>query len=183
MSFSSATDGASQPEGRPTVSVPEVVPYQTTLRTTRTRRQIVDDLLALDVPGAEVVEHGDTYLVFAPRRRSLYGPGRATAVAIAVAAIVLLLTAFNVVFVVLLPAALAAYLPLVIGDHHLLAVGVVDDDDIGVTRLTVHGHAWGELKAAIDAYTSHLPEAPPPGQELEEPTPVPAAATVGESGD
>jgi hypothetical protein len=145
------------------------------------RRQIVDDLLALDVPGAEVVEHGDTYLVFAPRRRSLYGPGRATAVAIVMAGIVLLLTAYNVVFVVLLPAALAVYLPLVVSHHHLLAVGVVDDDDIGVTRFTVHGHAWGELKAAIDAYMSHLPEPPPPGQELEEPTPVGAVMMSGEA--
>jgi hypothetical protein len=158
------------------VRTPEALPYQATLRTTRTRRQIVDDLIALDVPGASVAEHGDTYLVFAPRKRRVYGPGAATATAVAIATVVLVLTAFNVVFVVLLPAALAAYLPLLIGDHHLLAVGVVDDDDVGVTRFTVHGHAWGALKGAIDAYMSHLPEAPPPGQELEEPTPVGAGA-------
>jgi hypothetical protein len=158
------------------------VPYQATLRTTRSRGQIIEDLIALDVPGASVAEHGDTYLVFAPRKRSRYGPGRATATAVVIAALVLLVTAFNVVFVVLLPGALAAYLPLIIGDHPLLAVGAVDDDVIGVTRFTVHGHAWGELKAAIDAYMGHLPEAPPLGQELETPTPVGAGVADGGQG-
>ena len=42
----------------------------------------------------------------------------------------------------------------------MLAIGAVDDDQEGVTRITVHGHAWGELQGAVDAYMGHLP-APP----------------------
>lgn len=155
------------------MSARAAVPYQATLRTTRTRHQIIEDLVTLDVPGASVAEHSDTYLVFAPRRRKAYTAGRATAAAIVFAVAVLILTAANVVWIVLLPLALVAYLPLLIGDHQLLAIGVIDDDEIGVTRFTVHGHAWGHLKAAIDAYMSHLPEAPP-----EAATPARSAASV-----
>lgn len=155
------------------------VPYQATLRTTRTRRQILDDLKALDVPGAWVSEHGDTYLVFSPRQQSVYGPGRATVVAGAIAAAVLLATAANVVWIVLLPAALLAFVPLLIEEHPMLAVGVVDDDEIGVSRFTVHGHAWGELQGAVDAYMTHLPEVTVAAEPQAADAPVAAAAGAG----
>ena len=138
------------------------VPFQSTLRTPLSAARVLSDLARLEAPGATVAERSDTYLVFAPVERTSYGAGRATLVAAAVAIVVLAITAVSVVWIALLPLALAAYLPLLIDDHPLIAIGAVDDDVDGITRLTVHGHAWGALATALDAYLAGVPEAPPP---------------------
>jgi hypothetical protein len=38
-------------------------------------------------------------------------------------------------------------------------------DDAGVTHVTVHGQAWGDLAAVLEVYLAHLPEPPRPAEE------------------
>lgn len=128
-------------------------------RTARPATQVLDDLVMLDVPGAWIAERGRTYLVFSPREKPTYTVGRAVTLAIATVFAILILSSVSVLFIALLPAAVIPLLPLLLEDHPMLAVGAVEDD-AAVTTITVHGQAWGELVAAVDAYVAHLPEAP-----------------------
>ena len=135
--------------------------YQSTARTARPREQILDELARLDAEGAHVTERGSTYLVYAPRPQTVWTAGRATGTAIAVALLALLLSAANVLWILLLPLSLGAFLPLLIEDHTMLAVGVVEEEDTpGVTRLTIHGQVWGDLGQVLDGYLGRLPAAP-----------------------
>jgi hypothetical protein len=71
---------------------------------------------------------------------------------------VLILTAFWVVLVALLPLGLVPLAPLLLRDHPLLAVGAVPEDE-GATRVTVHGQAPARLTSALDLFLSRLPVA------------------------
>lgn len=163
-----------------------VTPYQATVRTPRERERLLEDLATLDVPNAVVAERGSTYLVFSPPARRRYGAGAATVMAITIIIAVLVAVASSVLWILLLPAAILPYVPLWVAEQPMIAVGAVDDDVEGVARLTVHGRAWGELSAALDAYLDHLPEAPPaPAADdvpAPEQTPVGAGAGGQQSG-
>jgi hypothetical protein len=89
--------------------------------------------------------------------------------------------ASSVLWILLLPAAVLPYVPLWVAEQPMIAVGAVDDDVVGVARLTVHGRAWGELSAALDAYLDHLPQAPPapPAEDVPAPEDTPVAAGSG----
>ena len=149
---------------------------QATRHTARPADRLINDLASLDVPDCDTVEQGRTYIVFAPRRRRLYGSGRAVALAILVCLGVLIGSAWSVVVIAFLPIAVLPLLPLLLDDRPMLAIGAVLDDD-GSTLLTAHGRAWGELAAAVEAYLANLPPAP---LDLEGPAvPAPALTIAG----
>jgi hypothetical protein len=75
---------------------------------------------------------------------------------LAIVLAVLILTAVTPVFIVLLPLALLPGIPLLIDNRPDLAISAVADD-LGGTRVTVHGQASSELAAALDAYLGSLP--------------------------
>jgi len=60
------------------------------------------------------------------------------------------------VLIVLLPLAVLPGVPLLIDNRPDLAISAVADD-LGGTRVTVHGQASSELAAALDAYLGSLP--------------------------
>jgi hypothetical protein len=129
---------------------------QLTLRTERPPETVIDELAALGVDDTTVIDRGATYLVIAPPDRRRWGPGRAVALAAAICLGVLIASALaSVVVIVFLPLALLPFVPLLVEDQPMLAVGAVGDDD-GATQLTVHGHAWGGLRTALDAYVATL---------------------------
>jgi hypothetical protein len=75
---------------------------------------------------------------------------------LAIVLAVLILTAVTPVLIVLLPLALLPGVPLLIDNRPDLAISAVADD-LGGTRVTVHGQASSELAAALDAYLGSLP--------------------------
>ena len=130
---------------------------QLTLRTERPPETVIDDLATLGVVDTTVTDRGATYLVIAPPDRRRWGPGRAVVLAAAICLGVLITSAVaSVVVIAFLPLALLPFVPLLVEDLPMLAVGAVADDD-GATRLTVHGHAWGGLRSALDGYLATLP--------------------------
>jgi hypothetical protein len=75
---------------------------------------------------------------------------------LAIVLAVLILTAVTPMFILLLPLALLPGVPLLIDNRPDLAISAVADD-LGGTRVTVHGQASSELAAALDAYLGSLP--------------------------
>jgi len=148
---------------------------QLTLRSERPAQAVIDDLAQLNVADTRVAERGATYLVIAPPDRRHWGPGRAVALAAAICLAVLIGAAASVVVIAFLPLALLPFVPLLVEDLPMVAVGAVVDDD-GATRITVHGQAWGALRTALDAYLASLPPARP-GVALRG-----AASTLGSTG-
>lgn len=134
---------------------------QLTQTTSRPPARVLDDLATLRLEDAVVVERGTTYLVFAPPRGRGYRLGHAAALSAALVLAVLAATAWWVVAVALLPAAVLPWVPLLLRQPPMLGLGVVEEDS-GVTRLTVHGLAWGSLAPALESYLRHLP---PPAEE------------------
>jgi len=96
------------------------------------------------------------YLVLRPQQRRRYGGDVAVLLGLAIVLAVLILTAVTPVLIVLLPLALVPGVPLLIDNRPDLAISAVADD-LGGTRVTVHGQATSELAAALDAYLGSLP--------------------------
>jgi hypothetical protein len=155
-------------------------PIQLTQRTSRPASRLLDDLVMLDVPGAWVTERGSTYLVFSPREKERYTTGRAATLTVIAVFAILILTAVSALFIALLPLAALPLAPLLFHDQPLLAVGAMKDD-AGVTRVTVHGQAWGDLAVVLDAYLAHLPQ-PPEGAEDAPPAGRREPVAVGAAG-
>ena len=145
--------------GLPTMSRHgDAVAYQATQLTSRPSAGLLDDMAHLDVTGARVSERGPAYLVFARPGRRVYTASLAVTLTILLAIADLVATAASVVWIALLPLALVPFVPLLVVDRPQLAVGAVPaDDQVGVTRVTVHGRVWGDLGAAVEAYMTHLP--------------------------
>ena len=78
-------------------------------------------------------------------------------VIIAIVLAVLILPAVTPVFIVLLPLALVPAVPLLLDNRPDLAISAVADD-LGGTRVTVHGQASSELAAAISNGGRAAPE-------------------------
>jgi hypothetical protein len=130
--------------------------YQFSTVTTTPPGAVLDGIAALELPDdLSVTERGATYLVIGPRP-SGYDARLAVALCAAVVLAVLILTAFWVVVVALLPLGFLPLAPLLLRDHPLLAVGAVPEDD-GSTRVTVHGQAPSRLTAGLDLFLSRLP--------------------------
>ena len=137
---------------------PDAVPYQSTQLTERAPERLLEDLAALEVTGAHVSERGSTYLVFTPVEPHPYTASLAVTLAIILAIVDLIATAWSVVVIALLPLALVPFVPLLVSDRPQVAVGAVPgENEAHATRVTVHGRVWGDLGAALDAYLSHLP--------------------------
>ena len=138
----------------------EAAPYQSTQLTSRPPERLLDELSALDVTGVRVAERGPTYIVFAPVERHAYTTSLAVTLAIILAIGVLVATAWAVVLIALLPLALLPFVPLLLADRPQVAAGAVPGENGSTaTRVTVHGRVWGDLRAALDAYLTHLPPA------------------------
>ena len=138
----------------------EASAYQSTQLTTRPPDRLLEELSTLDVTGAHVTERGPTYIVFAPVERHAYTSSLAATLAIVMAIAVLVVTAWAVVLIALLPLALLPFVPLLLKDRPQVAVGAVPGENgSDATRVTVHGRVWGDLRAALDAYLTHLPPA------------------------
>ena len=131
-------------------------PYQFSLRTGRTPDEVLGEFAERRLPGIVVAERGPHYLVLRPRGRRRYGGELALILAIAIVLVVLILTAASVVLIALLPLALAPALPLLLDNRPDLAISAVSDE-LGGTRVTVHGQATAPLAAALDAYLGSLP--------------------------
>lgn len=132
--------------------------YQFSTATTASPEAVLDGISAIEMPEDLCVnERGATYLVLGPRP-SFYDARLAVALATLVVLAVLIVTAFWVVLIALLPLGLLPLVPLFLRDHQVLAVGAVPEDD-GSTRVTVHGQAPTRLTAALDLFLSQLPVA------------------------
>jgi hypothetical protein len=89
---------------------------------------------------------------------------------------VLILTAVTPVLAALLPLALLPALPVLLDNRPDIAISAVPDDEVGGTRVTVHGQASPELAAALDAYLGSLPRyVTPTASEAPAQTATPAA--------
>ena len=138
--------------------------YQFATLTTASPEAVLDGIAGLDLPDdVSVTERGSTYLVIGPKP-SNYDGRLAVGLSTLVVLAVLILAAFWVVLVALLPVAVLPLLPLLMRDKPVLAVGAVPDDDAS-TRLTVHGQAPSRLTAALDTFLSSLPLPPEPGED------------------
>ena len=78
---------------------------------------------------------------------------------------VLNIAAVSPVFITLLPVAVVPALPVLLDHRPDLAVSAVPDEEVGGTRVTVHGQASAELAAALDAYLGSLPRFEPRAAE------------------
>lgn len=142
--------------------------------TARPAERVIDDLASLRLGDAVVAERGRTYLVLAPPRGRGYRSGHAVALCVLVVFLVLVLSAWWVVAVAALPAALLPFVPLIRRETPMLGVGVVEEEP-HVTTVTVHGMVWGDLASALESYLRHLP---PAGEEA-----VDSAAASTVAGD
>jgi hypothetical protein len=132
--------------------------YQFSTATTTPPEAVLDGIGAIDLPPDLCVsERGTTYLVLGPRP-SCYDGRLAVALATLVVLAVLILSAFWLVLIALLPLGLLPLAPLFLRDNQVLAVGAVPEDD-GSTRVTVHGQAPTNLTSALDLFLSRLPVA------------------------
>ena len=121
--------------------------YQFSLRTGKPPDDVLGEFAQRPMPGIAVAERGPNYLVLRPQQRRRYGGDVAVLLGLAIVLAVLIL---------LLPLALLPGLPLLIDNRPDLAISAVADD-LGGTRVTVHGQASSELAAALDAYLGSLP--------------------------
>lgn len=135
--------------------------YQFATLTTATPEAVLDGIAGLSLPDeVSVTERGATYLVVGPRP-SPYDARLAVALSTLVVLAVLILTAFWVVLVALLPLAVLPLVPLLLRDAPTLAVGAVPEEG-EVTRVTLHGQAPAKLTPALDLFLSRLPLPPDP---------------------
>ena len=149
---------------------PDASSYACSVRTSRPASDVLDDLGRLGVEGIAPVERSDTYLVLAPDARQHFTPRRAVALTAVLAVGVLILAAWSLVLIILLPLAALPLAPFLFEERPLLGVGAVPDVESGV-RVTAHGHADEPLRRAIDGYLMALPPA-----AVREPEPVSSAA-------
>ena len=141
---------------RPVITRLRTRAYQFSLRTGKAPEEVLGDFAQRPMPGIAVAERGPNYLVLRPQQRRRYGGDVAVMLGLAIVLAVLILTAVTPVFIVLLPLALLPGVPLLIDNRPDLAISAVADE-LGGTRVTVHGQASSELAAALDAYLGSLP--------------------------
>jgi hypothetical protein len=141
---------------RPTLSRLRTRAYQFSLRTGKPPGDVLGEFAARRMPGIAVAERGPNYLVLRPQQRRRYGGDVAVLLGLVIVLAVLILTAVTPVLIVLLPLALLPAVPLLLDNRPDLAISAVADD-LGGTRVTVHGQASSELAAALDAYLGSLP--------------------------
>src|SRR4029077_13318684 len=130
--------------------------YQFSLRAGKPPDDVLGEFAQRPMPGIAVAERGPNYLVLRPQQRRRYGGDVAVLLGLAIVLAVLILTAVTPVLIVLLPLALVPGVPLLVDNRPDLAISAVADD-LGGTRVTVHGQASSELAAALDAYLGSLP--------------------------
>lgn len=131
--------------------------YQFSLRTTQPPDAVLDGFAARHLPGIELDERGSNYLILRPQRHVRYGGDVAVVAGILIVFAVLILTAITPVFIALLPLAVVPAIPPMLDHRPDIAMSAVEDDEVGGTRVTVHGQATSELAAALDAYLGSLP--------------------------
>ena len=136
------------------------IPYQYSVRTSRSPETVLDELASRGVVGISVAERGPSYIVLRKLPRYRYTTETAIGIAIGILILVLILTAVTPVFVILIPAALAPAIPFYFQHEPTLALSALTDEDGEATRVTIHGEASPELAAALDAYLGALPAAP-----------------------
>ena len=141
---------------RPTLSRLRTRAYQFSLRTGKPPADVLGEFAARRMPGIAVAERGPNYLVLRPQQRRRYGGDVAVLLGLVIVLAVLILTAVTPVLIVLLPLALLPAVPLLLDNRPDLAISAVADD-LGGTRVTVHGQASSELAAVLDAYLGSLP--------------------------
>lgn len=141
--------------------------YQFSLRTTKSPAAVLDDFAARRLPGIGVDDRGPNYLILRPPQRAKYGGDVAVILGVLIVFAVLILTAVTPVFVALLPLALLPAIPPLLDHRPDIAMSAVEDEEVGGTLVTVHGQAFPELAAALDAYVGSLPRyvPPPPAQD------------------
>ena len=81
--------------------------------------------------------------------------------------------------IALLPAALLPGVPLLRRREPRLAVGVLDDHEVGDTVVTVGGDMWSALAVALHSYLSSLPSSRT--IDAATPTPPPAGAVAAQA--
>ena len=134
--------------------------YQFATLTSSPPEAVLDGIAGIELPeDLSVTERGSTYLVIGPRPRT-YDARLAVALCTLLVLTVLILSAFSVVLIALLPVAAAPLVPLLLRDSNDLAVGAVPDDREGATRVTIHGQAPTRLTAALDLFLTRLPVPP-----------------------
>ena len=149
--------------------------YQFSQRTSRPPEDVLRDVGVRRLPGIGIDEHGRNYLILRPQQKRRYGGDVALLLAVIIVFAVLILTAVSPVFIALLPIAVLPALPVLLDNRPDIAVSAVVDDEVGGTRVTVHGQASPELAAALDAYLGSLPLYVPTPQNGAAPAPVRAA--------
>ena len=146
--------------------------YQFSLRTSRPPEDVLREFAGRRLPGIGVDEQGHNYLILRPQRRRRYGGDVALLLGVIIVFAVLILTAVTPALAALLPLALAPAVPVLLDHRPDIAISAVPDEEVGGTRVTVHGQASPELAAALDAYLGSLPRyAPAP------PQPAPSSTT------
>lgn len=138
--------------------------YACSVRTARPAVAVLDDLARLDVEGVVALERSATYILLGPPKRPRYTPRQGVAATAALTLGLLVLSAWSLVLIILLPAAALPLLPFLLIDHPVLAVGAVEDEE-GAVLVTVHGRADEALRRAVDAYLMGLPAVAGPAQE------------------
>ena len=136
--------------------------YQFSLRTGKPPEDVLREFAGRRLPGIGVDEQGHNYLILRPQRRRRYGGDVAVLLSVIIVFAVLILTAVTPVLAALLPIALLPALPVLLDNRPDIAISAVPDDEVGGTRVTVHGQASPELAAALDAYLGSLPRYVPP---------------------
>jgi len=132
-------------------------PYQFSLLTNRPPDDALREFAERRLPGIGIVETGSNYLILRPERRHRYGGDVAVLLGVLIVLAVLILAAVSPVFVALLPLAVLPAVPVLFDHRPDLAISAVPDEEVGGTRVTVHGQASPELAAALDAYLGALP--------------------------
>jgi hypothetical protein len=131
--------------------------YQFATLTSSSPEAVLDGIAGIELPEElSVTERGSTYLVIGPRP-SGYDARLAVALCTLLVLTVLIMSAFWVVLIALLPVAAAPLVPLLVRKSSDLAVGAVPDDELGTTRVTIHGQAPDGLTAALDLFLTRLP--------------------------
>jgi hypothetical protein len=158
------------------IAVPrsELRPYQFSVRTPRSPRQVLAEIDARRLPGIGISERGPHYLVLRPEARYRYGADIAVGLGIAIVLVDLIATAITPWLTIFMPLALLPGLPLLLDHRPDLAISAVEEDH-GATRVTVHGTASAELAAALDAYLGALPHFSAVPQPIPAPGAVPTA--------
>jgi len=139
--------------------------YQFSLRTNRPPDDALREIADRRLPGIGIAEAGPNYLILKPERRHRYGGDVAVLLAVLIVLAVLIIAAVSPVFIALLPVAVVPALPVLLDHRPDLAVSAVPDEEVGGTRVTVHGQASAELAAALDAYLGSLPRFEPRAAE------------------